>query len=812
MDDFIKKAISDANSLKDRLRKIKGKPGFKPGLDLTGDRARSKEEQPVLNLITQREECAHKEVMIREDEEYLAKAVPAALQQMRDRNKLPKGMKIGQSNAQGSIQPDLKQGLVDQGFKVDPKTGIRAPKAWSGRINPELSTDPNFGKPHAGKIPSSIDKDTKALMDEITNNMTANQDELFQGLNIPQQVASRRDWAKRDPEGEVQDFEQNPTPFLSPEKSRFYKDTWKNGETALDSKESLTIHAAQMLMQQGRMLQNEELADVGKQILQRYGAVGKKDGKAERLLAGSTQAQMQALSKWLDDKGISEEDRKLYKFARAGGSDDDIEEENLTRFVDDFNSDFRSFMGDEYERVFESDNTNSFNPTDAYMIRGDKEDEMRDSYRKLFETYSNSDDPQMKRTGMQLALAMMREHANSGDLIPMSLKDTAGYDAKASETNYHALSDKGIQAMAANILKPGKMKLSLNNFANADDIEDDEEDGGGKKKKTGINFGSNDLDIPVSLQMQADYLDADPEDIGIHGFYRMQESNKNNVPGWEKQKIEPKAMMKRDDGSITDAPEKFGIFPAQMNSAQIERLTGVEPGMGHQHMGVSPIKPTEPMTPKGVPAGGKKREKYLQDLENFNNNKNHSYEWSDFNLDEEDENNDVKHFGDMLTYIAENGNDDFSMDLSSTNIGNKNYGIGEEFDGDYTDFIRNALRIGNAIPTLKKDGKKWIPDKEADMDTLSELLGEDVDPNSAISNRFANKLRLMLNRIRTSHGLMKTNKEQGNQGLAAELAQALTSGSKMATDPNRPLFPYLKLSTNPKMMESISSSYHFVLQ
>ena len=46
----------------------------------------------------------------------------------------------------------------------------------------------------------------------------------------------------------------------------------------------------------------------------------------------------------------------------------------------------------------------------------------------------------------------------------------------------------------------------------------------------------------------------------------------------------------------------------------------------------------------------------------------------------------------------------------------------------------------------------------------------------------------------------------------AAVNTALTAGSKMATDPNRPLFPYLKLSTNPKMMESLSNSYHFVLQ
>ena len=748
---------------------------------------------------------------LREDEEYLAKAVPAALNQLRDRQKLPKGMKIGGANAQGSLQPDLKKGLQDQGFGVE-SGKLRAPKQWGGSIHPDLVADENFGNPK--KKQGLVDTDTKALMDKITQNMSANQSELFQDLGMSEAVASRRDWAKRDANGEVQDYEQNPTPFLSPEKSSFYKDRWTSGETALSSKESLTIHAAKMLMQQGRMLQNEELADFGKQILQRYGAVGKKDAKAEQLLAGSTQAQMQALSKWLDEKGIDEESRKLYKFARAGGSDNDIDEDESTSFVDNFNKDFMEFLGPEYERIFESNDVNAFNPTDAYMVRGDKEEDLTNAYRKIFETYGQSDDPQVKKTGMQLALALMREASQTGDLISMSLKDTAGYDAKATPVNHHALSDKGIQALAASVLKPGKMKLSLNNFTSTDDIEeeDDEESSGGRKKKTGINFGSSDLDIPVSLQMQADYLDADPEDIGVHGFYRMQESNKTDVPSWEKHKLEPKAMMKRDDGSITDAPEKFGIFPAQMIASQIERLTGVEPGLGWQHMGVKPVRPDQPMTPAGKPKGGKVKEKYERDLADFENNRNLKYEWDDFNLDEDDENNDVAHFANMLNYIAENNNDDFSMDLSSTNIGDKRYGIGEGYDGDYNDFIRGALRLGNAVPTLKKDGNKWKPGKMADLDTLTELLGDGIDPDSAISNRFSNKLRLMLNRIRTAHGLMNTNKEKGNQALAAELAQALTAGSKMATDPNRPIFPYLKLSTNPKMNESLDNTYLLVLE
>ena len=61
--------------------------------------------------------------------------------------------------------------------------------------------------------------------------------------------------------------------FLSPEKSKFYKDRWKKGETALDSKESLTIHAAQIPKAVSKKLINS-CTEPGDTVLVLFGGSG----------------------------------------------------------------------------------------------------------------------------------------------------------------------------------------------------------------------------------------------------------------------------------------------------------------------------------------------------------------------------------------------------------------------------------------------------------------------------------------------------------------------------------------------------------
>ena len=566
------------------------------------------------------------------------------------------------------------------------------------------------------------------------------------------------------------------------------------GTAGTDIKESGTLYAMMEQLQHGKQIDEDDLQFYINGYMEKYG-MNESDAKTR---AQATRQQVRALSDYLDARGITEEQRKAFLYAKVGGTDTDIPQElQADGVMDKFTERLGEFLStEERQKLFGSHMKDAWNPTDILFMSPDLRDRFEDIYEEIFSQYEGAS-VEEKRNAINLVAAAMRNEFNSGNLLPISLKDSAGKEEVAKEYNVKELSDKGMEAIAATLLEPATMKMMINN-----------------DKVGGTDFTNNDLLMPFGLQVNANYLgdeseELDPEEMKFFAHYMLQEGNKSDEEDYRKIKNEPKPLRNSGQDTISTHAEKYGSVPVKVLEEQIKRVRNLPEGEdGSYMMGVSPRLYPEPKEYKGArypEAGPKpvkgprqsdesyqkkldawqkkkevegqfkptaKYEAYLEEKERAGTAIPDKYDYKDLGDDE------IEYWGDRLEQISDyNDESDFKVDLSSTNIGDREYGKGQ-----YRDFMRDLAKLDRAFGLTKSD-----PKNEEAKEIIEGFFGEG---SSTRNNRFRAKTRLLLNRIALAHGFGQAHKD-GN--LQKEIADAFLSAQKIAQSRELSGFPMLKI-------------------
>ena len=790
------------------------------------------------------------EGFLHEDEEVIQKQLPNLVGQIR-------------AGISPKLTGAMKQALKSGGMALTPDNKISAHTQMPGRgnipddlrgpdIQPQLTKSGQLKKSERNlqqRQGAPLDKD------KLTRDI-----ERVDGLN-PQMpgISPALIQAMSDNEKSFDQYQDERLPFLGTQSEYYKSKAGESGDSAKEVKESASLYAMMQMIRNGKEINEEDLQYYIDQYQNRYGKLdkGSETTKATDLI-GSVREQVKALKEYLESHGYDAEVLKNFKFARVGGTDNDIMSDMLIEGdpMNQFGNDLREFLGNEgMSEIFESDNINSWNPSDVYMMNDETRDQFTEGYKKIMEQYK--DDPSNRQNAVNAIAALMRGFVKNKGMLPISLKDTAGAKANVEETNFDELSDEGMEAMAMSMLGPVGLHMALNNTK-----------GTGKNEVIGTDFSSNGMEVPVAMKVLGHFLEdgklTDKEKYIFAQYYLLGQTKSG--ANWQQFKNEPKPLRDSDsEKGYSGTAEKFGTMPAQFLARTITELgQGLDedtPGHipadadGSYMMGVKPQTYQEPgeytgpvhKAPKAFSAKdpGKfdkpkpkqgprqsdasyaaavsrwekqkdnheaKVEKYKASKAEYEKKKalagkpkEDSPKYSQYRTelervgqvipnqyDWDDIGEDQAQFwGPMLDEISEYNNSQEEQDPF------------KRFDVDLSSAEIGGQAYGpeageghsytDFIRHMGEIDRAYADPENPDMEILQKYYGDNADPTD---REIRQKIRLFLNRLRVAHGMGRLHK---SGGLQKYMFDALMKAKKTATNRKQAGFPFLKLGVDPQI-------------